>query len=172
MSHGSYSISSQPRFTVSKPSNLGLPGSSNAMQVVPQPTFQTQAPFQNQYQNQHQNQPQEVNGQPSPAPPCPKCNALMVFRTTKQGPNIGKTFWGCSTQNCKGFKAIDTFVRRSPLGNSEELTNLMAEVASLHVTINQLADWVSASLVDRDVIISRLQEEIAELRENKIVGTD
>jgi len=34
--------------------------------------------------------------QPSAAKPCPKCGSTMVLRTSKQGPNAGNEFWGCS----------------------------------------------------------------------------
>lgn len=30
------------------------------------------------------------------SPTCPRCRAPMVLRTSKQGPNAGKSFWGCS----------------------------------------------------------------------------
>ena len=33
---------------------------------------------------------------PSAAPVCPRCRAPMVLRTPKQGPNQGKSFWGCT----------------------------------------------------------------------------
>ena len=28
---------------------------------------------------------------------CPKCQSVMVVRTTKQGLSAGRQFWGCST---------------------------------------------------------------------------
>jgi len=38
-----------------------------------------------------------------PAKYCPKCDSEMVVRTTKNGPNAGATFWGCSAYpKCKG----------------------------------------------------------------------
>lgn len=39
-------------------------------------------------------------------PECPLCNATMELRTARQGANIGKTFWGCSTYpKCRGTRA-------------------------------------------------------------------
>jgi len=36
-------------------------------------------------------------------PACPKCGSATIQRTAKQGPNKGKTFWGCSTfPRCRG----------------------------------------------------------------------
>lgn len=36
-------------------------------------------------------------------PLCPKCNAEMIKRTAKKGPNAGSQFWGCSDfPKCKG----------------------------------------------------------------------
>jgi len=38
---------------------------------------------------------------------CPKCERLMVLRKTKQGPNAGRQFWGCSTYPaCKHMERI------------------------------------------------------------------
>jgi len=40
-------------------------------------------------------------------PPCPKCGASMVKRTTKKGSRIGETFWGCSSYpGCRGIRAM------------------------------------------------------------------
>ncbi|NLY59840.1 MAG: restriction endonuclease, partial [Gammaproteobacteria bacterium] len=30
------------------------------------------------------------------SPSCPRCNAVMIKRTAKRGPNAGNAFWGCS----------------------------------------------------------------------------
>jgi restriction system protein len=36
------------------------------------------------------------------SPACPKCNDVMVLRTTKKGANVGNQFWGCSNfPKCK-----------------------------------------------------------------------
>ena len=44
---------------------------------------------------------------PEPAPNCPKCNEIMVLRTTKKGANKGNTFWGCSTYpKCRAMKPV------------------------------------------------------------------
>ncbi|OGR33141.1 MAG: hypothetical protein A2091_13660 [Desulfuromonadales bacterium GWD2_61_12] len=37
------------------------------------------------------------------APNCPKCSQPMVKRRAKQGPQVGKEFWGCSAYpGCRG----------------------------------------------------------------------
>lgn len=37
------------------------------------------------------------------APSCPRCEATMVRRQAKQGPNAGKQFWGCAKYpKCRG----------------------------------------------------------------------
>ncbi len=42
----------------------------------------------------------QLNARCSPPPSkgkaCPNCNAVMVLRTAKRGPNTGRQFWGCS----------------------------------------------------------------------------
>jgi restriction system protein len=41
------------------------------------------------------------------SPPCPKCDGVMVMRTSKKGANPGNSFWGCTTfPVCKGV--VDT----------------------------------------------------------------
>ncbi len=38
---------------------------------------------------------------------CPKCDSLMVVRTTKRGENTGRQFWGCFTYpSCKQMEPI------------------------------------------------------------------
>ena len=38
---------------------------------------------------------------------CPKCGSPMVLRETKNGPNAGKQFWGCSKfPKCKGVLSV------------------------------------------------------------------
>lgn len=45
----------------------------------------------------------------SPAPLCPQCNASMVRRKARKGPNAGNEFWGCSKYpQCTGTRPIDT----------------------------------------------------------------
>lgn len=40
-------------------------------------------------------------------PTCPQCGNAMVLRMAKQGVNMGKAFWGCSTYpQCHGLRAI------------------------------------------------------------------
>jgi len=40
-------------------------------------------------------------------PNCPKCGKPMVKRIAKRGPNIGNSFWGCSTfPRCNGMRQI------------------------------------------------------------------
>jgi len=42
-------------------------------------------------------------------PACPVCAAVMVKRLARNGPNTGKSFWGCSRfseTNCRGTRAI------------------------------------------------------------------
>ena len=54
--------------------------------------------------------PKEPEGDtpPEAAPNCPRCNEIMVFRTTKKGANKGKSFWGCSTfPKCRSMKPIE-----------------------------------------------------------------
>jgi restriction system protein len=42
------------------------------------------------------------------APDCPVCNSIMVRRTAKKGPQVGKEFWGCSTfPKCRGTRQLD-----------------------------------------------------------------
>ena len=42
------------------------------------------------------------------APNCPRCNEIMVLRTTKKGANKGKSFWGCSTfPKCRSMKPVE-----------------------------------------------------------------
>ncbi|MCJ7555582.1 MAG: DUF2034 domain-containing protein [Gammaproteobacteria bacterium] len=39
----------------------------------------------------------------TPAPTCPRCNAPMVLRSTREGQVTGQTFWGCSNYpDCGG----------------------------------------------------------------------
>jgi restriction system protein len=41
-------------------------------------------------------------------PSCPKCGSAMVKRTAKQGANIGKAFWGCTSfPQCRGVTQIN-----------------------------------------------------------------
>ena len=43
------------------------------------------------------------------APPCPLCNAPMVQRQARNGPNAGNRFWGCSRYGetkCRGTRAL------------------------------------------------------------------
>ncbi len=43
--------------------------------------------------------------EPIERPSCPKCNTVMVRRTSKTGVNAGKQFWGClSFPGCKGTR--------------------------------------------------------------------
>jgi restriction system protein len=45
-----------------------------------------------------------------PAPLCPVCQAPMVLRQARNGPNAGKRFWGCSRfgeTRCRGTRAMD-----------------------------------------------------------------
>jgi restriction system protein len=45
-----------------------------------------------------------------PAPLCPVCQAPMVQRMARNGPNVGKRFWGCGRYGetkCKGTRALD-----------------------------------------------------------------
>jgi len=40
-------------------------------------------------------------------PACPQCGKSMVLRTTKNGKNAGKQFWGCSAYpDCKGIVGL------------------------------------------------------------------
>jgi Topoisomerase DNA binding C4 zinc finger len=44
---------------------------------------------------------------PKTAMLCPKCNSVMVRRTAKKGPNIGKDFFGCSKYpRCYGTRTV------------------------------------------------------------------
>ena len=39
------------------------------------------------------------------APHCPICNALMVKRKARRGPNAGQSFWGCPNYSkCRGTR--------------------------------------------------------------------
>ncbi len=39
---------------------------------------------------------------------CPRCGGAMVKRVAKQGANVGKAFWGCTSYpQCRGVRAID-----------------------------------------------------------------
>ena len=50
--------------------------------------------------------PQRPDGATAPGPACPSCGADMVKRTAKKGPNVGQTFWGCSTYPaCRGIRS-------------------------------------------------------------------
>lgn len=41
----------------------------------------------------------------SEAPSCPQCDANMILRTARRGPNAGNQFWGCSDYpRCKGTR--------------------------------------------------------------------
>ena len=45
--------------------------------------------------------------QTQPAPACPKCGAIMVTRTARQGANAGNTFWGCPKYPaCRGIVSV------------------------------------------------------------------
>ena len=38
---------------------------------------------------------------------CPKCGSPMVMRETRNGPNVGKMFWGCPRfPACRGVRKI------------------------------------------------------------------
>lgn len=53
----------------------------------------------NQYQNADENT----------SPECPKCGKNMVLRKSKSGPNLGRSFWGCSSYpQCRGIVNIKT----------------------------------------------------------------
>lgn len=50
--------------------------------------------------------PQRPHWTAAPEPACPSCGASMVKRTAKKGPNVGQTFWGCSTYPvCRGVRS-------------------------------------------------------------------
>lgn len=46
--------------------------------------------------------------EPALVPVCPLCRSAMVKRTARQGVNVGKDFWGCTTfPKCRGVRAIE-----------------------------------------------------------------
>ncbi|MDQ5767898.1 nuclease-related domain-containing protein [Thiothrix subterranea] len=48
-----------------------------------------------------------VNQPQSKPPNCPKCGSQMVMRETRNGPNVGRMFWGCSHfPRCRGMVSI------------------------------------------------------------------
>ena len=48
-----------------------------------------------------------LNNQQPAAPVCPICGKPMRQRTARQGPQAGKSFWGCSNYpGCKGIRQI------------------------------------------------------------------
>jgi restriction system protein len=45
--------------------------------------------------------------QTAPGPACPHCGKLMIRRIARQGPRVGKPFWGCSAYpDCTGTRPI------------------------------------------------------------------
>ncbi len=51
---------------------------------------------------------QDTAAQPQPTPPnCPQCGKQMVMRETRNGPNVGRMFWGCRRfPSCRGMVSI------------------------------------------------------------------
>ena len=44
---------------------------------------------------------------PTTQPTCPQCGSPMVMRETRNGPNVGKMFWGCPRfPACRGMRKI------------------------------------------------------------------